>query len=304
MNYKDIIKSRSVRIKILRLLLFIPDKQMIQLQYRIKTGRRLNLKNPQRFTEKMQWYKLYYRDPKMIQCVDKYDVREYVESKGLDQYLNKCYGVYEDVKDVDWQSLPDQFVMKDTLGGGGISVIIIRNKEKEDPQKQAVKLIGPKVKGSGREWPYYSGKNHRLIIEEMIESNPSEGGLIDYKFFCFNGKVEFLYVMGDREIGKSVKVSLFDRNFVKLPVSRVGDEEFLKARKPENFDEMISVAEKLSEEFPHVRVDLYNVNGKILFGELTFYNASGYMLFEPDSFDVEIGKRWDIKDYNNYNTKH
>ena len=167
-----------------------------------------------------------------------------------------------------------------------------------------MKLIGPKVKGSGREWPYYSGKNHRLIIEEMIESNPSEGGLIDYKFFCFNGKVEFLYVMGDREIGKSVKVSLFDRNFVKLPVSRVGDEEFLKARKPENFDEMISVAEKLSEEFPHVRVDLYNVNGKILFGELTFYNASGYMLFEPDSFDVEIGKRWDIKDYNNYNTKH
>ena len=134
MNYKDIIKSRSVRIKILRLLLFIPDKQMIQLQYRIKTGRRLNLKNPQRFTEKMQWYKLYYRDPKMIQCVDKYDVREYVESKGLDQYLNKCYGVYEDVKDVDWQSLPDQFVMKDTPGGGGISVIIIRNKEKEDPK--------------------------------------------------------------------------------------------------------------------------------------------------------------------------
>lgn len=128
MNYKKIIKSRETRIKLLSLLNFIPDKTMIKLQYYIKTGRRLNLKHPQRYTEKLQWYKLYYRDPLMQQCSDKYDVREYVKSKGLGHILNECYGVYERVEDIDFDSLPNQFVLKDTLGGGGNSVIICRKK--------------------------------------------------------------------------------------------------------------------------------------------------------------------------------
>lgn len=126
MDYKKIIKNRETRLKILSMFDFIPDKSMIKLQYFIKTGRRLNLKNPQRYTEKLQWYKLFYRDPLMQQCVYKYDVREYVKTKGLAHILNECYGVYERVEDIDFDSLPNQ--LKDTLGGGGNSIIICKYK--------------------------------------------------------------------------------------------------------------------------------------------------------------------------------
>ena len=148
MDYKKIIKSRETRLRILRTLDFIPDKTMIKMQYFIKTGRRLNLKNPQRYTEKLQWYKLYYRDPLMQQCADKYDVREYVRSKGLGYILNECYGVYERVEDIDFDSLPDQFVLKDTLGGGGNSIIICKDKQLLilKTQKQMQKWLSITVK--------------------------------------------------------------------------------------------------------------------------------------------------------------
>ena len=128
MNYKKIIKSRSARWAILKCLSFIPDKPMLKLQYRIKMGRPLDLKNPQRYTEKLQWYKLYYKNPVMCQCVDKYDVRAYVESKGLGHILNECYGVFDRVEDIDFDALPEQFVLKDTLGAGGNSVIVVTSK--------------------------------------------------------------------------------------------------------------------------------------------------------------------------------
>ena len=115
MDYKKIIKSRAVRIKIMQAMSFIPDKWMVSLQYKIKTGRKLNLKNPQRFTEKLQWYKVYYRDPIMKQCVDKYEVRKYVEECGLGSILNECYGVYSSPDEIDFGKLPDSFVLKDTL---------------------------------------------------------------------------------------------------------------------------------------------------------------------------------------------
>lgn len=299
MDYKKIIKSRSTRQRMLSMLSFIPDKLMLRIQYWIKTGHVLNLKSPKRFTEKLQWYKLNYKNPLMIQCVDKYDVREYVASKGLDSILIPCYGVYNSPDEIDWDTLPNQFVIKDTLGGGGNSVIIVRELGKEsieDLRRKATAWVNKDIsrKNSGREWPYYSGKKHRIVIEKLLESGDSQTGLVDYKFFCFNGKVEFIYVMGDREVGKSVKVSIFDRDFNKLPVLREGDEEYADASKPEQYDAMARIAEKLSEDFPHVRVDLYNVDGHIYFGELTFFNASGYMKYEPDSFDIEIGNRWII----------
>ena len=132
MDYKKILKNRTVRLQLLRLLSFVPDKQMIQIQYRIKTGRRLDLKDPKRFTEKLQWYKLYYKDPVMIKCVDKYDVRDYVKSKGFEETLITCYGVYDSADEIEWEHLPQSFVLKDTLGGGGSSVIIVKDKSKEN----------------------------------------------------------------------------------------------------------------------------------------------------------------------------
>lgn len=301
MDYKKIIKSRNVRLKILRMLSFIPDKMMLKLQYRIKMGRKLNLKNPQRFTEKIQWYKLYYKNPKMIQCVDKYDVREYVKSKGLEDILIPCYGVYESVDQIDWESLPNQFVMKDTLGGGGNSVIIVKDKNNTDVEE--LKRCGAEwtsirahVRDAGREWPYYNGKNHRIIIEKYIESDANKGGLIDYKFFCFNGKPEFLYVMGERVVGKEVKVAILNSDYSETEVQRVGDTQYKDYTKPYNYNEMKSIVEILSEEFPHVRVDMYNIEGRIYFGELTFFNASGYMKYNPDSADYVFGKKWICKE--------
>lgn len=135
------------------------------------------------------------------------------------------------------------------------------------------------------------GYSYRLIV---TQNDPLAHGLLDYKFFCFDGKSEFLYVMGDREVGEKVKVRLFDREFKRLPVLRVGDEDIGDVVEPINYQQMLTVAEKLGEHFPHVRVDLYSVNGKIFFGEMTFFNASGYMMYDPDSFDIEIGKRWKL----------
>ena len=300
MDYKKIIKSRDLRRKILRLLSFVPDKIMLKMQYRAKTGRKLDLRNPKRFTEKLQWYKLYYKNPLLIQCVDKYDVREYVKSKGLEKILIPSYGVFESADEIDWDALPDQFVMKDTLGGGGTSVIIVKDKNNEERDELKRKIsewtaIKANVKSDGREWPYYSGKKHRIIIEKYIDSDSSKTGLIDYKFFCFNGKTEFLYVMGNRKVGEQVRVRLMDRSFKRIPVLRVGDADMDEVSKPQNYHEMLLIAEKLAQDFPHVRVDLYNVEGKILFGELTFYNASGYMKYDPDDFDIEIGNKFILK---------
>lgn len=294
MDYKKIIKSRKTRLKILRMLDFIPDKTMIKIQYFIKTGRRLNLKKPQRYTEKLQWYKLYYRDPLMQQCADKYDVREYVRSKGLGYILNECYGVYERVEDIDFDSLPEQFVLKDTLGGGGNSVIICRYKatfdfENAKKQMQEWLSIDSNKKHEGREW-VYQGRKHRIIIEKYIESNPSEGGLVDYKFFCFNGEPKYLYVIADRILGQIAGIGIFNVNFELLSVIRT-DERPLERNieKPKNFDEMIEIAKILSEDFLHARIDLYNLNGSIIFGETTFFTGSGYMGFIPDNFDKIIG---------------
>ena len=179
MDYKKIIKSRAVRIRIMQALSFVPDKTMLGIQYRIKMGRKLDLKNPKRYTEKLQWYKLYYREPLMAQCVDKYEVRKYVEQCGLGSILNECYGVYETPDEIDFDKLPDQFVLKDTLGGGGNGVIICRDKSTLDIP-QTVKTMRNWVKPvsgkhPGREWVYDQGKN-RIVIEKYIPSDPDKGG--------------------------------------------------------------------------------------------------------------------------------
>lgn len=303
MDYKKIIKSRNLRLKILRMLCFVPDKIMLKLQYRIKTGRKLNLKSPKRFTEKIQWYKLYYKNPTMIQCVDKYDVREYVKSKGLEEILTPCFGVYDSAEQINWDDLPNKFVMKDTLGGGGNSVIIVKDKKNEDIEALKRRAsewisINSHLRDAGREWPYYNGKNHRIIIEKYIESEESQGGLIDYKFFCFEGKPTWIYVLADREIGQNVGVGIYDDNFSRINVIRNDEKELKRTiERPPNFEMMKQISGKLSEDFPEARIDLYNDDGEILFGEITFYDGSGYMTFTPDEFDIWFGEKFKLYKY-------
>jgi hypothetical protein len=269
---------------------------MICVQYRIKTGKWPNLQNPERFTEKLQWYKLNYKNPELIRCVDKYDVREYVKEKGLQSILIPCIGIYDSVESINWDKLPPKYVMKDTLGGGGNSVIIV-NYEKagsvEWLRKTAKRWTEANAhsRGAGREWPYYSGKNHRILFEKYIEADVASGGLVDYKFFCFHGKVRFLYVIADRQMGSGAGVGIYNSDFERLPVRRKDERSLERViQKPDNFEEMKAISETLASDFPEVRVDLYNQKGKIFFGELTFYDGSGYMQFDPDDFDYQIGK--------------
>lgn len=298
MDYKKIIKSRNVRMAILRFFSFVPDKQMLQLQYRIKTGRKLNLKNPQRFTEKLQWYKLYHKDPLMIQCVDKYDVRAYVESKGLGHILNECYGVFDRVEDIDFDALPDQFVLKDTLGGGGNSVILVKDKntmDQEAVKAQLRKWVNEdhRIRSGGREWPYYSGKKHRIIVEKLLinETNP-EAGVNDYKIMSYAGKPEYIVVDVDRYIGH--KRNFYDVNWNRIEAGSDCPAADDQISAPSGLAGMLETVHTLSEGFPYVRVDLYNVEGRIYFGEMTFFPWSGYVQYEPDAFDFILGEKFRI----------
>ncbi len=300
MDYKKIIKSREVRNALLRFFSFVPDRLMLKVQYRIKTGRSLHLKKPERYTEKIQWYKLYYRNPVMIQCVDKYEVRNYVAGKGLGSILNELYGVYEKPEDIDFGSLPEQYVIKDTLGAGGASVMVCSSPSDfdADQYRETVRRwLGSRLtRSGGREWPYYSGKKHRVLIEKYL-SQPGGRSFIEYKFMCFSGKVYYCYVLCDRVLGQSVKVGIFSRDFKLLPVCEVGDEVPENMEKPANYEEMIRVAETLAEDFPHVRVDLYHIDGKIIFGELTFFDCSGYASYAPDRFDYLLGEPFELKEW-------
>lgn len=295
MDYKKLIKDRNMRLKILSLLNWIPDKEMIKLQYRLKTGRKLNLKNPIRYTEKLQWYKIYYREPLMAKCADKYTVREYVKSRGLGNILNELYGIYDNANDINFDKLPNQFVLKGTNGAGGNDVLICKDKSQFDIKNALEKMktwTEVKNNGGGREWVYYKIKS-RIIAEKFIKTE--DENLIDYKFFCFNGKAYYLYVINGRKLGEEIKLGIFDLEYNQLSYFRSDEERMLKApNRPEKFDEMVKIAEKLSEDFPHVRVDLYNVDGEIIFGELTFFDGSGYQGYEADEFDFILGHKFKL----------
>lgn len=296
-DYKRLIRSRKIRLKILSFFSFVPDKLMVSFQYYIKVGRKLNLKNPKTYTEKLQWYKLFYRNSLMPICVDKYSVRDYISKKGFAHTLIDLIGIYNKTEEIDFNSLPNQFVAKDTLGGGGTSVIICKDKNKLNKSKFLKELnswISIKYKDVGREWVYDSYR-HRIVIEKYITSSETEGGLIDYKFFCFNGRVEYVYIIADRNLGDKCGLGIYNRDFVRLPYSRMDEKPLERiVPKPQNYYDMLKMAEKLAEPFPHVRVDLYDIkeNTKIVFGELTFFDGSGYMKFIPDEFDSIMGEKF------------
>ena len=297
MDYKKIIKNQNIRFKILKFLNFIPDKTMVKLQYRIKTGRKLNLKNPQRYTEKLQWYKLNYRNPLMTKCADKYTVREYIESKGLGHILNELYGVYDNVNEIDFDKLPNKFVLKTTNDSD--TNIFCKDKANSDLE-EIKKKMNKKIKERtqiplAREWAYNNSKR-RIICEKLLEDKDTKDNSInDYKFLCFNGKPEFIVYDVDRYLGH--KRNFYDTTWKYLNISsdcpNFGD----IVERPEKLEEMLEIAKILSENFPAVRVDLYCVQNKIYFGELTFYPWSGYVKFEPDKFDFVLGEKFNLTSY-------
>ena len=261
--YKKIIKNKKLRFKIISLFKFVPDKLMLKFQYRVKCGRKLNLENPERYTEKIQWYKLNYRDPVMQQCADKYLVREYVKSKGLEGILNDLYAVFEKPEDISLENLPEKFVLKLSNGSGTNYICKDKNEANvEEIRKMFFDFKAQSGASAGREWVYTSEKEPVIIAEQFLEDGSE--GLCDYKFLCFNGKPEYILFHKDRFTDQHTK-NIYDINWKNLNIINgypCCKEEILK---PENFEEMLKISEILSEDFPAARVDLYNVNGKIYF---------------------------------------
>jgi hypothetical protein len=295
MDYRNFVRRRDTRLRILKKLDFMPDSLMIRLQYFAKTHRTLRLKHPIRYTEKVQWYKLNYRDPLLTTCSDKLAVRDYVKSKGLGSILNECYKVFTDAEAIEFSALPTSFALKCT-SGTGVNYFVknkaeVSEREVRDYMAIAIAAANPR---SGREWGYY-GVPVRILAERLLPRDENND-IPDYKFFCFQGKVEFLYVMknyvDDHAMGEC---SFFTREFERLPYRR---SEYRSIEgvvaKPANFDRMVEIAEILAADFPHVRVDLYSLRGEIIFGELTFYPASGYSVFTPDSFDFVMGAKFQL----------
>lgn len=266
------------------------NETFLRLRYYVVFHKRLDLKNPRAFTEKIQWLKLYFLKTEFTNMVDKCSAKEIVKEKVGEDYVIPTIGFWERFEDIDFAHLPNKFVLKTSHGGGGSGIIICRDKKYFDKIK-AKRILEKSMKTDIykvlREWPY---KNVRkgIIAEALVEQSDGQG-LLDYKFFCFNGKVKFFKVDFGRFTSHRANYYTREKKLLPWIESNFPPDPQINHHFPENFDEMIAIAEKLSDNLPFLRVDLYNVNGKILFGEMTFYPASGMEEFKPNGVDVEIG---------------
>lgn len=292
-NFNNIIK-RIFR----ESLIWLPDKLWLKLKFRHTMGYTLNLKNPKTFQEKIQWLKLYDRKPEYTLMVDKFAVKDYVAGIIGTKYIIPTLGVWNSPDDIDLFNLPDKFVLKTTQGGGSNGVIICRDKSKFDINDAKHKLKSAlkfDIYKHYREWPYKNVKKN-IIAEKFIDDN-SNSDLTDYKFFCFHGEPIYCQVIADRSINETI--DFYDVHWNHMPFVGLAPVKSAEKRhkKPLVYDKMIELARKLSKNTKFLRVDLYNIEGQIYFGELTFYPNSGFGSFKPAEWDVKMGELINIIDY-------
>lgn len=267
---------------------WLPDKMYLRLMFRFKMGYKLDLKHPKTYSEKLMWLKLNDHKPEYTTLVDKYAVKKHVAEIIGEQYVIPTLGVWDKPEDIEWDSLPEQFVLKTTHGGGNTGVVICKDKATFDKEKAVAKLresLKQDIYRTLREWPY---KNvpRRILAEKFIEAENND--LPDYKFFCFDGEVKALFIGTERGTG-NVKFDYFDADFNHLDLVQTHPMSGKQIEKPACFEEMKEVASKLSKGIPHVRIDLYEVKGKIYFGEYTFYHHGGCVPFHPQKWDDIFG---------------
>ncbi len=273
----------------------IPDKVYIKWMYRAWMGKGLNLEEPKSFTEKIQWLKLYNRKPEYTTMVDKYAVKKYVAERIGEEYIIPTLGVWERPEDIDFESLPDKFVLKTCHGGGSTGVIICKNKSTFD-QDAAIKRLKKSMKSNiymyYREWPY---KNvpRRIIAEQYMEDS-HVGELRDYKFFCFGGQCKCFKVDFDRFIEHHANYYNAKGSLLKFGEMGILPKFDKVIEMPKNLNKMIDLANELSRNTPFLRVDFYDIDGKVYFGELTFFPASGLIPFEPKEWDEILGSWIDL----------
>ena len=284
-----IFKSLFYKLAIKGYLNWMPDKTYLKIKYRLKIGKKLNLKNPKTFNEKLQWLKLNDRKPIYTKLVDKYEVRKYIQEKIGEEYLIPLIDVYNNVEEINFEKLPNQFVLKCTHDSGGI--VICKDKSKLDIEKTKKKLKNAFKRNYfywGREWVYKDIKPKIICEKYMKEENKDD--LTDYKLMCFNGKVKCSFVCLNRNTEKGLSIDFYDRNWNKMPFKRHYPNSNIITSKPDNYERMIELAEILSKEINFVRVDFYEIDGKLYFGELTFFPGSGFEEFIPEKYDTILGE--------------
>ena len=262
------------------------QSELLKKKFSKKLGRQLNLSNPVYFSDKIQWLKLFYQNPLLNQCVDKYAVRQFVKDQVGDEILNEAYAIYDQASQVDFEKLPSSFVLKATHGYGWN--IICANKGQLNQKKARKKLIIWEQMNhfyQGLEWAYKDIKP-RIICERFLQ-DPERDDLLDYKFFCFNGQPHFIQVDIDRSQSHTRNIYTIDWQLLDISLCYPTNHE-TKIGKPNQLDKMVEIAKKLSKSFPFVRVDLFLIQGRVYFGELTFYPESGWGQFS----DIQVEKEW------------
>lgn len=268
---------------------FISSEKLLKIRYYARFGQELNLNAPTKYTEKLQWLKVYDQNPDYTLMVDKYEAKKLVAEKIGEEYVVPLLGVWEQAEDIDFESLPEQFVLKTTHDSGGY--VICQQKSKldyDDVIRTMKKNLNRNYYIGSREWPYKNVKP-RVIAEKYMEDE-SDGELRDYKFFTFGGVPKVLYITQSRGKDEVTVADFYDMNFEHLPFTIDHDMAKTPPHPPKNFELMKSLASKLSENTPQLRVDFYEVNGKVYFGEMTFFHCSGLESFHPKEWDEIFGE--------------
>lgn len=272
-------------------LRFVSDRKWIEYRFFQTFDRKLDLDRPSSFNEKLQWLKLNYKNPMCTLMVDKITAKDYVaEHIGDDIEIIPTLGVWDSFDEIEWNSLPEQFVLKCNHDSGGL--VICRDKshlDKEAAKRKINKCLKKNYFWHGREWVYKDTKP-RILAEKYME-NEGQPEISDYKFYCFDGEVKCLYVSTGMENHHTARVGFFDTEFKPMPFKRTDYETYEKVPEiPTTFEKMKELAARLSKGFPFLRVDLYEIDGKVYFSELTFIPCSGWMTFEPEAWDFKMGE--------------
>lgn len=287
---KALKKPKLSIIYILKFKIFgiISDSVYLKIKYKLMVGKKLDLKHPKSFNEKLQWLKLYDRNPIYTQMVDKYEVRKYIKEKIGEEYLIPLLGVYESFEEIDFDSLPNQFVLKPNHTSG--NVYICKDKSNinyKNLKKEVNGWLKREYYWIHREWPYKNIKPRIICESYMVDESGT--GLKDYKFMCFNGVAKCLFVGLNRNSPTGLNIDFYDMEWNQMPFERHYPRSGQNIPMPKTFVRMVELAGELSGNIPFVRVDFYEVNGQLYFGELTFYPGSGYEEFTPESYDYLLG---------------
>lgn len=274
------------------------DKIYLKLMYKLKMKEKINFDNPQTFNEKLQWLKIYDRNPKYTNMVDKVETKKIVENIIGKEYIIPSVAVYDNPKEIKWDELPKQFVIKCCHDSGGLA--IVKNKELAN-KKAILKKIKKYYKRNYfynlREWPYKNIKPKILIEKYMQDGNTNQ--LNDYKLMCFNGKVKCSFVCSNRNSKEGLCVNFYDRDWNPMPFERHYPKNKIEFSKPKQYANMVNLAEKLAKDIPFVRVDFYIINDKVYFGEMTFFPGSGMEEFNPVKWDYILGSWININEVKN-----